>query len=67
MYIKFQNFSSLQFIVGISSAKEYLELFQNFSSLQFIQKDIENKEEIKGFQNFSSLQFIAIFSSFMDL
>ena len=58
--LKFQNFSSLQFIKNYKEEFKKLEKFQNFSSLQFIKIFNFVMKETNVFQNFSSLQFITL-------
>ena len=58
IFLEFQNFSSLQFILIREGKERLTELFQNFSSLQFIWKEKGYKLLYKVFQNFSSLQFM---------
>ena len=58
--MRFQNFSSLQFIPIPEKLKEKDFEFQNFSSLQFINYKKQTLAIFIIFQNFSSLQFICL-------
>ena len=57
---KFQNFSSLQFI--LINARTHIENlhFKTFQVYSSLNKDDKEVKQVQLFQNFSSLQFILV-------